>query len=261
MFKQLAGGYQALGINTAGAAYAWGFNSSGQLGLGDVTPRSSPVLVLGGKTWKWIATGFSCSYGIDSNDDAYAWGINTNGNLGLGDVTPRSSPVLVLGGLKWRRIYGSMSGRYAAGITTSGDAYAWGAGSNGQLGNGGVTARSSPVLVLGGLKWQSLNASVKNAVIGFATNGSAYAWGLNDFGQLGVGDVTPRSSPVLVLGSLLWRSVDRASVAEQVITVVPGTTYSMTMFAAVTLFNVTPLYADSSNVGSLPTEVTLEYFA
>ena len=75
--------------------FAWGFNLSGRLGLGDVIDRSSPVQVGALTTWASASAGASHSLAIKTDGTLWAWGLNTGGHLGLGDVIRRSSPVQV----------------------------------------------------------------------------------------------------------------------------------------------------------------------
>ncbi len=258
-----------LGVATTGAAYGWGLNAFGQLGVGDVTPRSSPVIVLGGFTWASVAcssgaSGGGFSIGITNTGDAYGWGANNLGQLGVGDVTPRSSPVIIVGGKKWRFI--KVAGDSAIGITRDGLTYAWGRNESGQLGDGTVVSKSSPVLVLGGITFRQVIAGEVSGsnlgyMMGIATNGNAYGWGSNLNGQLGVGDVTAKSSPILIVGSNVWRAIDVALLAEQIIDVTPGITYTAVQLATVTSFGPTALFTDEFNSGSLPTRIVLEYFA
>lgn len=207
-------------INTAGAMYAWGINSNGQVGDGTVVQKSSPVAVVGGVTFK----DFSFRTGIDSagcimalgvNGSAYAWGANTFGQVGDNTTTSKSSPIQVLGGLTFTKLF-SANGQSNYGITTAGDLYAWGRNTQGQLGDGSVVPKSSPVLVLGGLKWSTIypianGAGANITVLGITTSGVAYAWGDNLGGGLGTnqspGTVAAVSSPVAVVGGLTFAQV------------------------------------------------------
>lgn len=208
-------GENCYGLTKTGDLYGWGLNASGSLGVGDTTPRSSPVLVLGGLKFMDMVAGQRFGIGLTEGGAAYAWGLNNNGQLGVGDVTPRSSPVAVLGGLTFKRIYAADLSVGA--LTTAGAAYMWGANADGRLGVGDVVPRSSPVAVLGGLTFQKLRTgaygSTNNGVsMGLTTAGALYSWGFNNVGQLGVGDVNARSSPVAVLGvhvfTDFWLSVN-----------------------------------------------------
>src|SRR5207244_1881582 len=72
----------------AGTLWAWGSNFSGELGLGNVTNRSSPVQVGGLTNWTQIAAG---GLGRKTDGTLWAWGDNASGQLGQGNTTPRSS--------------------------------------------------------------------------------------------------------------------------------------------------------------------------
>lgn len=209
-------GLRILALSTGGAAYAIGLNTDGELGVGDVTPRSSPVAVLGSNLFRSLVMGgqflhVNC-YGIDYNNKAWAWGYNVRGQLGLGDVVPRSSPVAVLSSVgaacKVIACGGDGSGNaHTYFIDTSGFPYACGFNGNGQLGVGDVTPRSSPVAVLGVNSFSKVECDNNAAAMFLTSTGLAYALGLNTNGNLGVGDVVPRSSPVAVLGGNLFSKV------------------------------------------------------
>ena len=116
-----AGQTHSLGLTSTGIAYAWGTNSSGELGDGTFTSRSSPVTVIGGITnWSQVSTsGFGThNLGLTTTGIAYAWGNNTYGKLGVGDTASnRTSPVTVVGGItNWSRV--SAGGDHSLGIVT-----------------------------------------------------------------------------------------------------------------------------------------------
>jgi alpha-tubulin suppressor-like RCC1 family protein len=58
-----AGGSFSLAIRTNGTAWAWGRNSSGQLGTDNTTSRSSPVSVVGGFT-SWCRVSAGCNHSL-----------------------------------------------------------------------------------------------------------------------------------------------------------------------------------------------------
>ena len=73
------------------------------------------------------------------------------------------------------------------------------AGENNASGAVGVAAADAPVPepVLGGLTFKSISAGFSHTCA-IGTNGIAYCWGDNDRGQLGTGDIVPRSAPTPV---------------------------------------------------------------
>lgn len=242
--------YFAVGLTSAGLAYAWGSNTNSNLGVGDQTPRSSPVAVLGGLTFaRLFGHEKSESFmAMTSAGAVYAWGDNTQGALGVGDLVNRSSPVAVLGGLTFKKIILYKSSVY--GLTTDGVLYAWGINTNGQLGVGDVVSRSSPVAVLGGLTFFDVDVadSVTDtySIFGLTQDGLVYAWGANASGTLGLGDVVPRSSPVAVLGA--FAPDPRELMSNFDLTVTAGQTYTIGLGASGGYFGSTPLGRDCYRV-------------
>ena len=109
------------------------------------------------------------------------------------------------------------AGHYTCGALTDGAAYCWGANNSGQLGNGSSTGNSTtPVTVSGGHVFASLTAGSLPGFIpagaghtcGLTTAGAVYCWGLNDYGQLGIGSFYGDSTtPVAVFGGHSFASV------------------------------------------------------
>ena len=99
----------------------------------------------------------------------------------------------------------SASSINTCGVTTPGDAYCWGFGGFGNLGDGTGSSNLTPVLVSGGLSFTSLDGTC-----GVTSAGDAYCWGENRWGQLGDGTTTDRHTPVLVAGGLSYASLSAA---------------------------------------------------
>jgi len=183
-------------------AWAWGCNGYGRLGnnVGTVTSRSSPVSVVGGFIdWRQISAGRAHSLGVRSNGTAWAWGCNAQNQLGDNSSASRSSPVSVVGGFTdWCQI--SAGREHSLGIRSNGTAWAWGNNDCGRLGDGTTIQRGSPVSVVGGFTdWCQISAGGAHS-LAVRTNGTAWAWGCDGAGRLGVGGGGNQSSPVSVCG-------------------------------------------------------------
>ena len=192
------GQHHTLAIKTDGTLWAWGRNDQGQLGLGDLTDRSSPVQVGSLTNWKSVALSASHTLAVKTDGTLWAWGLNTNGALGLDDTSSRSSPVQVGSLTTWAQA--TCASSFSMARKTDGTLWAWGSNAWGQLGVNDVNPRSSPVQVGSLTTWAHL---ATGAAINYAvkTDGTLWAWGYGADGRLGLGDLVPRSSPVQV-GSL-----------------------------------------------------------
>jgi len=94
--------------------FTWGLNDNGQLGLGDVVHRSSPVQVGALTNWASVACGATHTLAINAAGQLFAWGRNNSGRLGLGDIVSRSSPVQVGPIYDWDKI--SAGGSHSIGV-------------------------------------------------------------------------------------------------------------------------------------------------
>lgn len=203
-----------IAMDTSGNGWAWGSNAFGEVGVGDVVPRSSPVLVLESLQFKQVAHGDAHSLGLTVSGELYAWGNNAYGQLGDNTQTNRSSPVLVQGGTKFVSVHAGTEISFA--IDQNQNLYSWGANfdlnvNKGRLGLGNATAAvSTPTLVSGSIKWKSVSVG-QVAVIGIDINGQIYSWGAGTSGVLGNGNAVSGSyavsAPTLLGSSFKFRKV------------------------------------------------------
>lgn len=176
-----------------GVAYCWGRNTSGQLGDGTTTQRLVPTPVAGGLAFAMLgASGNEHSCGVTTGGLGFCWGWNIFGEIGDGTTTQRLAPAAIAGGLSFASIYAGGNG-FSCGVTTSDVAYCWGINNVGQLGDGTLNARTSPVAVSGGLSFRVLRAGFSH-VIAVSTAGNTYSWG----SLLGNGTTARSSVPVLL---------------------------------------------------------------
>ena len=137
-------------MRSNGTLWAWGNNSGGKLGDNSTVSKSSPVSVVGGFTdWCQVSAGGEHSAAVRTNGTIWSWGNGNNGRLGNNSTIARSSPVSVVGGFTdWCQVSAGES--HSVGIRTNGTLWSWGYNNNGQLGDGTVVSKCSPVPVNGG---------------------------------------------------------------------------------------------------------------
>ena len=89
--------------------------------------------------------------------------------------------------------------------------YSVGANQEGQLGINSTINRSSPVQVGQLRSWKTVLSGGPNATqamsLGLLTDGTLWAWGPNDSGQLGLGDTIYRSAPVQIGNGSDWEAI------------------------------------------------------
>jgi len=213
-WKQVAAGvYHTAAIKTDGTLWTWGRNGAsiltyGQLGDNTTTAKSSPVqTVSGGTNWKLVAGGGYHTTAIKTDGTLWTWGLNGNGQLGNNTTGKISSPIqTVSGGTNWKLV--SCGFYHTAAIKTDGTLWTWGFNYYGALGDNTVTQRNSPVqTVSGGTNWKLVDCGAYHTAA-IKTDGTLWTWGRNTEGQLGVNDITHRSSPIqTVAGGTNWKSV------------------------------------------------------
>ncbi|MFA4987322.1 MAG: hypothetical protein WC712_12110 [Candidatus Brocadiia bacterium] len=200
-----AGFDHSLAICSDGSIYAWGWNSSGQLGLDDTTDRHVPTLLasldlkfdsLVTPTLLQIAAGRSFSAVLLTDGTVYTWGSNDYGQLGLGDLVQRLTPTLV-SGFAGKGITSISAANYSLAAIGSGAlVYVTGRNTYGELGLGDNTDRNTPELVAA-LSGQGIT-ELGGGQMHFLAHGAGwiiFAWGLNGSSQLGVGDDLNRDVP------------------------------------------------------------------
>ena len=141
-----------------------------------------------------VESGAYHSTALDSIGMVYTWGDNSSGQLGNGTTTGASTPTPVvtagtpMAGKKITSI--STSGHHTLALASDGAIYAWGRGGEGQLGNDEWVDKTLP----GEVEVSNTPMADKTIVavsagafhsFALASDGTVYAWGRNDYGQLG----------------------------------------------------------------------------
>jgi alpha-tubulin suppressor-like RCC1 family protein len=98
-------------------------------------------------------------------------------------------------------------GEHSCGLDAAGKAYCWGRNTDGQLGDGTNTNRTTPVAVSTAETFISIIAGGFYTVA-LTAGGQAFAWGANSDGQLGDGTTTSTNVPVAVSHANTFTAID-----------------------------------------------------
>lgn len=179
-----AGGQFSLALRGDGTVWAWGANANGQLGEGTLLDRNAPTQVAGLAGVVAIAAGSEHALALLGSGGVVAWGLNSEGQLGDNSTVNRTSPVAVLGFTRAFAIAAGGNNSAAFGEVF----FVWGSNSNGQLGTGSASpafrAVAGQVPALGAVTGFAVGG---NHMLALRSDGTVWAWGANDSGQVGNG--------------------------------------------------------------------------
>jgi len=201
------GYYNTMVINSNGTLWVWGANSYGQLGFGDQSNRSYPTQLGTLSNWTQVSSVNAFTAAIKNDGTLWMWGNNSYGQLGQGDTTNRSTPTQVGFGVysNWTQV--STAFTFTLALQSNGSLWTWGQNNYGQLGNNTTTATFSSYVQMGSVSTWTQTSAGANHALAIRSNGTLWAWGNNSFGQLGLSDLTNRSSPVQIGALSNWAQV------------------------------------------------------
>jgi alpha-tubulin suppressor-like RCC1 family protein len=189
-----AGGAHSVALTSIGQVYTWGWNSSGQLGIGSTAESHTPVLVPGLSNIIAVSARHNHTVALKSDGTVWAWGKNDCGQLGNANNSNQLSPVQVRGQNNsgyLTNIQAIATGfSHTVALTNGGEIYAWGSNAFGQFGNNSTSSSSTPVKVPSFTNIETIAAGGWHT-LAEKTNGDVYAWGKNNQGQLSQPVVDP----------------------------------------------------------------------
>lgn len=206
----IVGPASAAQVSARGIVVAWGHNGFGELGnatttIGLTATQAKGIGGAGQLTGVVaVADGGYHSLALRSDGSVVAWGDNVAGSLGDGTLTGRATPAPVKGVGSAETLTGVVAiaggGYDSLALRSDGSVVAWGSNDSGELGDGTLIDRVTPVPVKGVGGTGTLNGVVAIAAsyeesIALRADGTVVAWGNNP------GDGTPnRLTPVQVSG-------------------------------------------------------------
>jgi alpha-tubulin suppressor-like RCC1 family protein len=241
-YRRIAGGlYHGCGFTLASEAWCWGNNGDGRLGSGGAGGQSTaPVPVIqaasadtleNGDTVvvgrvrllvQSLAAGEAHTCGVDLAQRAWCWGRNQEGQLGRGPFSSYFPPTPVNTTDLFKEV--SVGGLHTCGITIGGGIRCWGYNAAGQIGDGSTASSGLPVNVGNGFRTDPLVifhspdpdfplppgpflAAGYDHSCAITTGGPTLCWGLNEYGQIGDGTTTNRTSSTTVAGGHAFAAI------------------------------------------------------
>jgi alpha-tubulin suppressor-like RCC1 family protein len=200
----LAGAANHATYDAGGTLYSCGQNEHGALGDGTTVSSTTPVKVAGlnGADVTTLVAAWANTGAVLANGDYYDWGYNRGGQVGNGTTAQVNSPYRVP--LPAGVTQASQGGSFPTNgqtivLLSSGALYAWGSDGSYQLGNGTQGNKTVPVKITppSGVTYTAV-ACGGSTCYGIAQSGAVYAWGQNNYGQVGDGSTTTAKHPVEV---------------------------------------------------------------
>jgi len=153
-----------------------------------------------------VTAGDHHTVAIKSEGTLWAWGWNYNGELGDGTMTERHSPVRIGSDCNWEHV--AAGPFHTVATKSNGTLWVWGNNDYYRLGLGYGQGNEeySPVQVGTDSNWEQVAAGTLHTVA-TKSNGTLWAWGWNEGGQLGDGTWFDRDSPVQIGSASDWEQV------------------------------------------------------
>ena len=180
-----------------------GGGGSGQAMTSPTIFYPTPIVVSQTLNFAAIESSGQHACGIAADGSTWCWGDDSNGQLGpavaasvCNGTACSGTPLQLSTGLQFVTLTASLGEGLTCGLVATGEAYCWGFGLGGQLGNGQQVSSSTPVAVAGGRQFRFLRLHPSSlGACGQTANGSIYCWGplglLYGNGQSGEGHSTP----------------------------------------------------------------------
>ena len=196
-----------IGLKTDGTIWGWGQNDQYEMGNNTCcTNQLTPIQIGTANHWVDIETSRGASvFALKNDGTIWGWGLNLAGLLGNSTVMARSIPTQLNADTDWASIHVGVA--HILALKTNGTLWSWGGGEYGQTGDNFPSSyyRDTPTQV-GTSTWSKVFAGWKVS-FGIKPDGTLWAWGLNDVGQLGIGNTTNQFTPVQVGSDTDWVDV------------------------------------------------------
>ena len=197
-----------IGLKSDGTIWGWGQNDQYEMGNNTCCANQlTPIQIGTANHWVDIQSTSmgATAFALKNDGTLWGWGLNTAGLLDNSTVMTKSVPTQLNTDTDWASIHVGVA--HILALKTNGTLWSWGGGEYGQTGDNFPSSyyRDTPTQV-GTDTWSKVFAGWKVS-FGIKPDGTLWAWGLNDVGQLGIGNTTNQFSPVQVGTDTDWVDV------------------------------------------------------
>jgi alpha-tubulin suppressor-like RCC1 family protein len=194
----------------------WGFNTNGALGVGSASHQPTPQTVSLLPDATGIGGGIDHTLFLRADGTLAVSGTNDFGQFGSNLPASSSTPIAVTG--LTNVVRASAGGFHSVALLADNTVWSWGYNGEGQIGNG--TTNTTGCLCVSAPTQTTISNVVQIEAGSFHTlalksDGTIWAWGLNDHGQLGDGTTMNRPTPVQVgIGVLGFNNIIAVSAGD-----------------------------------------------
>ncbi len=135
-----------------------------------------------------VSGGYSHSVAIKRDGTVWEWGETLSGNKLIPERVEGLERIIDI----------SAGNKYTLALKIDGTVWAWGKNEDGNIGDGTQIDRETPVKVKNLTKIKRIAASFGGHCLAVNTDGKVWAWGNNDYGQLGIGTKENELTPVMI---------------------------------------------------------------
>ncbi|KAJ2765906.1 hypothetical protein IWQ56_003916 [Coemansia nantahalensis] len=188
----VCGGLHTMALAEDGRLYSWGCNDQKALGRDGDEFTAAAVQGLDGVRIARVACSDSATFALGENGHVYAWGTfrSAEGIMGFSAAVLVQDRPVVINAFREPIVDLCAGVDHALALSASGKVYAWGYGQQGQLGRLVMERRRLHGLTPERLRLHDVERIGCGSYHSFAVtrDGAVYAWGLNNFRQLGLAD-------------------------------------------------------------------------
>ena len=203
-----ADGYTPLAIKTDQSVWSWGMNSSGQMGDGSIVGKNFPVQITSIANIKtFSAAAPNHALAVKTDGSLWAWGSNYVGQLGNGTNQMLPVPTQIGSSTDWK--FASAGVNYSMAIKNDGSLWHWGNYTIRTTQNGTSTTvidlnSTLPIKLGTANDWKYVFAGYSSSYA-IKNDGSLWAWGYNNLGQLGDSTYINQETPIRIGRDNNWK--------------------------------------------------------